>query len=295
MANVGRNQPCPCGSGRRYKECHGALRAADERAPAAESAPDSGAWIPAMMQTALRAQRSGRGSEAAECYRRVLAADPSNFDANHMLALIEYEYGRYDASIQLLRRAIELRPDLGMARHNLRLLESMPQIEDGVCREIVPRLVTRIEPVHEVARFAPSAASVHVVLVDDGANEERSLLERLRVALGQRATEWWTHGNAPAGWHARTIAVAAGAYPRGGLLVLFGRSPSQATWIGASHPERVLLAVARDEPCALVDRIDEASLLDPKPGVVCASSVLAQRLGLPESAVISMPAAEQPS
>jgi preprotein translocase subunit SecA len=26
FANVGRNQPCPCGSGRKYKQCHGAPR-----------------------------------------------------------------------------------------------------------------------------------------------------------------------------------------------------------------------------------------------------------------------------
>ncbi|RYD89542.1 MAG: hypothetical protein EOP61_31435, partial [Sphingomonadales bacterium] len=24
-ANLGRNSPCPCGSGRKYKHCHGAL------------------------------------------------------------------------------------------------------------------------------------------------------------------------------------------------------------------------------------------------------------------------------
>jgi preprotein translocase subunit SecA len=26
---VGRNEPCPCGSGRKFKHCHGALQAAD--------------------------------------------------------------------------------------------------------------------------------------------------------------------------------------------------------------------------------------------------------------------------
>ena len=25
-ANVGRNDPCPCGSGKKYKKCHGANR-----------------------------------------------------------------------------------------------------------------------------------------------------------------------------------------------------------------------------------------------------------------------------
>ena len=26
FANVGRNDPCPCGSGKKYKKCHGAVR-----------------------------------------------------------------------------------------------------------------------------------------------------------------------------------------------------------------------------------------------------------------------------
>src|SRR6266851_5171486 len=30
---AGRNSPCPCGSGKRYKECHGAIGAAREGAP----------------------------------------------------------------------------------------------------------------------------------------------------------------------------------------------------------------------------------------------------------------------
>jgi preprotein translocase subunit SecA len=28
MPKVGRNEPCPCGSGRKYKHCHGALQQA---------------------------------------------------------------------------------------------------------------------------------------------------------------------------------------------------------------------------------------------------------------------------
>ena len=28
VAKVGRNEPCPCGSGRKYKKCHGAVQQA---------------------------------------------------------------------------------------------------------------------------------------------------------------------------------------------------------------------------------------------------------------------------
>jgi preprotein translocase subunit SecA len=29
MPKVGRNEPCPCGSGRKFKHCHGALQQAN--------------------------------------------------------------------------------------------------------------------------------------------------------------------------------------------------------------------------------------------------------------------------
>src|SRR5215475_3815118 len=112
MEPVGRNQPCPCGSGKRYKECHGAIGAAPTGSAAVASGTDL-SWIPGVMRAALAAQKSGRCREAAEGYRRVLAVDPSNYDATHMLALVEYEDGDQETALALLRRAIDLRPDIG--------------------------------------------------------------------------------------------------------------------------------------------------------------------------------------
>jgi hypothetical protein len=37
LPEVGQNDPCPCGSGKRYKKCHGAKKvAAGEKATSAE-------------------------------------------------------------------------------------------------------------------------------------------------------------------------------------------------------------------------------------------------------------------
>jgi hypothetical protein len=33
MAKIGRNQPCPCGSGKKHKRCHGALDSEPEPQP----------------------------------------------------------------------------------------------------------------------------------------------------------------------------------------------------------------------------------------------------------------------
>ena len=39
VAKAGRNNPCPCGSGKKTKRCHGARREAEEQAPAMPTAP----------------------------------------------------------------------------------------------------------------------------------------------------------------------------------------------------------------------------------------------------------------
>jgi tetratricopeptide (TPR) repeat protein len=289
MAAVGRNQPCPCGSGKRYKECHGAIEAVGVADVVMQSASADLSWVPHVMQAALRAQQSGRGREAASGYRRVLAVEPANFDATHMLALVEYECGRYDSAIALLRRAIELRPEIAIARHNLRLLESMPRIEEGICREILPRLMARVEPVSDVARFASSASRIHLVLVDDANGDERAVIERLRRAFAQGQLELWGQtGTFTAVGGARFVEIGTGVQPEGGVLALVGTSRSQAAWLGGARAERVLLVVVRDEPCAIIDRIDEVTLLaDAKPGIVCATLALAERLGLPRDAALA--------
>ena len=46
MGQIGRNSPCPCGSGKKYKHCHGSLDAQEatkateiDRATAGEAVP----------------------------------------------------------------------------------------------------------------------------------------------------------------------------------------------------------------------------------------------------------------
>ena len=98
-ATVGRNERCPCNSGRRYKDCCGRLVAA----PAALTANAT-----ALMQAALSAQQARRLDEAAELYRKALSFDPEQPDALHMLGVICYERGDDVEAATLIRRALDL-------------------------------------------------------------------------------------------------------------------------------------------------------------------------------------------
>lgn len=56
MAKVGRNQPCPCGSGKKYKQCHLATDEAAERAARAEqqrSAPPPSVPVHAVLSRSM--------------------------------------------------------------------------------------------------------------------------------------------------------------------------------------------------------------------------------------------------
>jgi glycosyltransferase involved in cell wall biosynthesis len=108
-----RNAPCHCGSGRRYKECHGALAAR----------PQQDNELGNTMRTALAHHQAGQHREALRLYARALEIDPDNVDATNMLGVVRYQLGEYDEAIACLERAIVLRPDLPALRGNLLIAE----------------------------------------------------------------------------------------------------------------------------------------------------------------------------
>jgi tetratricopeptide (TPR) repeat protein len=101
-----RNDPCPCGSGLRYKACHGRL------APDADTRLDE----------AQRLHQRGRLDEAEAAYARILADTPEEPLARHFLGVIHWQRGRLAQAEPLLRASIAARPDLAPFRNNLALL-----------------------------------------------------------------------------------------------------------------------------------------------------------------------------
>ncbi|MBK6804705.1 MAG: SEC-C domain-containing protein [Betaproteobacteria bacterium] len=123
-APVSRNAPCPCGSGRRYRECHGAIDAspsptASRTTAAATYRPRGSDWdgidpaerarLAELMDTALARQASNDQSGAARLYREVLAVAPQTHDALHMLAVAQWGLGDLDEASRLMERAFSQR------------------------------------------------------------------------------------------------------------------------------------------------------------------------------------------
>ena len=100
-----RNDPCPCGSGRRYKHCHGA--AAVGEAAAAR---------------ALELRGEGRFAESLAALDEAAAGDPRDARIANLQGLLRMELRDLDGAREGLERAIALSPDFADAHFNLALL-----------------------------------------------------------------------------------------------------------------------------------------------------------------------------
>ncbi len=63
---------------------------------------------PSLLHGAIAHHQAGRLQEAEEIYRHVLAADPENIDACHLLGVIGYQTGKNEIAIELISKAIDL-------------------------------------------------------------------------------------------------------------------------------------------------------------------------------------------
>jgi len=98
-----RNDPCPCGSGKRYKECHGKLGATS---PGAQPAP--GLNVEATLGEALQLHERGDVQGAVDRYARVLQQEPENPTALHFAGLAQYQAGQPSAALELMWRSVKL-------------------------------------------------------------------------------------------------------------------------------------------------------------------------------------------
>lgn len=111
MNAPGRNDPCPCGSGEKYKKC-----CLDKEKQVATSSPAM--TEDEAIDLALQHQQAGRLQEAAALYRQVIEHNPRCPDALNLLGSITYQTGNYQAALELINRAIEAAPHIPMYYSN---------------------------------------------------------------------------------------------------------------------------------------------------------------------------------
>jgi tetratricopeptide (TPR) repeat protein len=135
----GRNDPCPCRSGKRYKQCCGAI--ADER-PAA-TVPTVAENSGNLLQNAMGHHQAGRLDAAEEIYHRVLANEPQNAIALQYLGVLSMQRGNPAHGEKLIRKALDIRADIPDFHNNLglclRLQDRLNEAQDCYRRAIAIR------------------------------------------------------------------------------------------------------------------------------------------------------------
>ncbi|MGO9464002.1 MAG: tetratricopeptide repeat-containing sulfotransferase family protein [Isosphaeraceae bacterium] len=71
------------------------------------------------LRAAIALHQAGQLGRAAERYQQVLAQDPSNADALHLLGVLHHQEGNYPRAVSLIGRAVALRPNVAVYHANL--------------------------------------------------------------------------------------------------------------------------------------------------------------------------------
>jgi ubiquinone/menaquinone biosynthesis C-methylase UbiE/tetratricopeptide (TPR) repeat protein len=145
--NVGRNAPCPCGSGRKHKHCCGRPDAGAGGPAAAPAAPlqhdNRAAALHAegLLEDAIAEYRAalalapdlvvahnnlgnalgalGRLDDAAASYVRALARAPDHVESHFNLGYVRHLQGRLPEAVACYERVAALRPQLAAVHNNL--------------------------------------------------------------------------------------------------------------------------------------------------------------------------------
>ena len=107
-----RNAPCPCGSGLKYKKCHGnPLAPAPAPAVPVVAASSAAILMPErVFAQALEHHTGGELVQASALYQDLLLAHPRNPDVLHNLGLVLFQQGDFDAALEQIQRAISVAP-----------------------------------------------------------------------------------------------------------------------------------------------------------------------------------------
>lgn len=115
----GRNEPCPCGSGKKYKQC------CQQKQGTNVSRKNTAAGaIPNLLRCAVQYHQAGFLTEAEALYHQVLQKAPNYTDALHLLGAIALQNGDFGLAINLTSRGLkanstnpEAYGNLGLALH----------------------------------------------------------------------------------------------------------------------------------------------------------------------------------
>jgi tetratricopeptide (TPR) repeat protein len=161
-----------------------------------------------ILTAAIEMHQSGQLAPAAQLYQKVLAQEQENADALHLLGVLRHQQGDHTKAVELIRRAVALRPSIpafhanlaeayralgqferaaGSCRMALQLWPDYPEALGnlGLALQGLARLEEAAEQFRHALRLQPKAAALHnglgTVLRESGEFDEA--LDHFRQAV----------------------------------------------------------------------------------------------------------------
>jgi len=244
----GRNDPCPCGSGKKYKQCCGAI-AAQARTPAAaeprQISPLSAAEpTPEEASTVLGLIQRGRGEQAATAARGLVERYPGSGLAWQLLAIGRTQSGQDALAEQV--EAARLLPRDAVAQNNLgNAYGRKRRFEEAVASY---RRALAIRPT-----FAEALANLAAALLELQRWDEALAAARKAAALDPRSARAQIHiGDALQGLGRSDQAIES-------LRKATELDPNLAQ----AHNRLGAALLAQDRPDEAADSLGRALALDP--------------------------------
>jgi len=126
MNKIGRNDPCPCGSGKKYKQC-----CQQAQQSKSSGVPSLAERINQAMHVAWKHRQLGNLSEAESICHQIIQAAPRHADALNLLGVLMTQDGRFDIAATYFKKAIQINSknpefasNLGLALHEQGQLEA---------------------------------------------------------------------------------------------------------------------------------------------------------------------------
>ena len=137
-----------------------------------------------MLTQAVQHHRAGNLAEAERLYHQILAVDPQNFNALHLLGVLAYQTGKHDVAVERIHQALGVYPEFHEAYNTLgaalRELGRLEEAEASYCQSLrlrpdyseahnnrgnILRFLARPEEAalsfQEAIRFNPANADAH--------------------------------------------------------------------------------------------------------------------------------------
>lgn len=117
--------------------------------------------LKARLQEAMSHQKAGRLAQAEQIYQAILADDPKQPDAVHLLGLVRMEQDRDGEAVSLMEQALALYPDAPHFHHNIAgLYRRMGRLEEAEARfraaiERKPDYGEAYQGLAEMVKFKP--------------------------------------------------------------------------------------------------------------------------------------------